>query len=125
MNIPLCHKCQNALFALNVFCPHKSQTLMGCKLDSRITSYEKASILCSLLPPAIEVTPKRDIRTPKEWCDFFGVEIIDPDGWRGTSPSWNTRITRDMFKSRYQASTVRTVDKEKFKVWKHYLEGNS
>lgn len=143
-NIPLCHKCADALFALNVFCPHKSQTLMGCKRDSRINSYEKAGVLCPLLPPAIDViatlekvpelrpkleklkvtrhSAKRDVRTPEQWCEFFGVEVVDPDGWRhGHQPSWDTPITRDMFKERYQMSTCRIVDANKWAQWRHFL----
>ena len=69
------------------------------------------------------VSAKRDLRTPAQWCETFGVEVVDPDGWRNNEPSWNTPITRDMFKARYQASTVRTVDAKKFAPWKNWLEG--
>jgi hypothetical protein len=58
---------------------------------------------------------------PEQWCDIFGVQVIDPDGWRGTFPSWDTPITRDMFVSRYRTSTVRIVDFEKYRAWKHII----
>jgi hypothetical protein len=121
---------------------------MGCKRDARITNHQKACAMCPILPPAIDVvatlekvpelrpkmaklkttkvSAKRDIRTPAQWCEFFGVEVIDPDGWRhGKQPSWNTPITRDMFKERYFMSTVRVADKAKYAQWKHYFEGNA
>lgn len=69
-----------------------------------------------------KVSAKRDVRTPAQWCEFFGVEVIDPDGWRhGHQPSWDTPITRDMFKERYQMSTCRIVNANKWAQWKHYL----
>ena len=144
MNIPLCHKCADGLFALNVSCPHKSQTFVGCRRDSRITSHTLACIFCAILPHNriidVEVVstvvvpakrkknPKRKVvnhltrLTPTEWSDLFGVEVIDPDGWRGAmKPDWNTPITRDMFKTRYQMSTCRVVDKKKYAQWQHFL----
>jgi len=68
--------------------------------------------------PAIDIpAPKR--KTPVEWCASTGVQVLDPDGWRHQSPSWETPITWDMFLSRFNESTVRIVDKEKYLLHKH------
>lgn len=129
MNIPLCHKCVDGLFALNVDCPHKSQTFVGCRRDSRITNHGLACIHCPILPREEEVI---DVETvvavpvrfkPTKWCDMFGVQVVDPDGWRhGHKPDWNTAITRDMFIERYNMSTTRIVDREKYRRWRHVFE---
>ena len=113
---------------------------MGCREDSRITNYQLALLHCMLLerepvidivstpiePKLIPVKPKAKVvnhltrMTPTEWCNVFGVEVIDPDGWRhGYQPDWNTRITRDMFISRFMESTTRIVNGEKYAKWKH------
>jgi hypothetical protein len=52
---------------------------------------------------------------PEDWCKMFGVEVIDPDGWQGTKPDWDTPITLDMFKSRFVVSTTRVSDKAQYK----------
>lgn len=47
------------------------------------------------------------LRTPAEWCDEFGVSVIDPDGWRGDlSLPWETPITETDFWRRAMVSTL-------------------
>lgn len=101
---------------------------MGCKRDSRITSHEKASMLCPLLEPAIEVktdvvTPKKKEfvnQTPAEWCDKFGIEILDPDGWDRRDPRcMEYAISCDDFINRYYDSTSRIVDMTKYQNYRH------
>jgi hypothetical protein len=124
MNMPLCHKCADGLFALNVDCPHKSQTFVGCRRDSRINHWTKTQTLCPILPKAIdvEVIPNNAQcrRTPGEWCEMFGVKVVDPDGWRGRNPTWFTAIPFDMFLSRYCESTTRVLNQTVFRKSRLY-----
>jgi len=62
---------------------------------------------------------KRDLRTPTQWCDFFGVFVIDPDGWRDRELSFYEPITCDMFLDMFRRSTVKIVDQQKYYQWKH------
>jgi hypothetical protein len=49
----------------------------------------------------------QDLRTPQAWCDRYGLDIRDPDGWRGKdAPSWETPITLPDFWRRFGQSTV-------------------
>jgi hypothetical protein len=63
------------------------------------------------------VNPK--YKKPSEWAELTGVEILDPDGWRNGGPSWETPIPWDMFLSRYNESTVRVVDKVRYKAYQY------
>ena len=125
MKTPLCHQCIHGLFALNVFCPHKSKTQMGCALDSRINNYEQASILCSLLEPAtveVKAEVKREFlnRTPAEWCAHFGVSILDPDGWDRSDPQCMAYcIPQDDFIKKWCVSTGSIANKAKFAKYQH------
>lgn len=48
-------------------------------------------------------------KPPIEWCIEMGVQVMDPDGWRGPgAPSWDEPITREEFVQRVSVSTVRT-----------------
>lgn len=63
---------------------------------------------------------KKTRHTPEQWCEQTGVYVLDPDGWRGeNSIGWNVPIPWDMFLSRFNASTVRIVDKEKYLLHRH------
>lgn len=47
-------------------------------------------------------------RTPDAWCALYGLEIVDPDGWRrADAPSWDTLISLPEFWRRFTASTTR------------------
>ena len=58
--------------------------------------------------------------TPNEWCEIFGVEVIDADGWRGER-DWQTPIGLREFMWRYNESTVRIVDKELWGALKKFF----
>jgi hypothetical protein len=48
-----------------------------------------------------------DLRTPQAWCDRYGLDIRDTDGWRGKDAlSWETPITLPDFWHRFGQSTV-------------------
>lgn len=52
-----------------------------------------------------------EMRTPAEWCLIEGVEVLDPDGWRGTSGRpWTDLISLAEFKNRLIVSTMRRVN---------------
>lgn len=49
-------------------------------------------------------------RTPEEWCEQYGVDILDPDGWRGKNdPPWTEPITLADFYDRALHCTVRNA----------------
>jgi hypothetical protein len=55
--------------------------------------------------------------TPDEWCARYGLEIADPDGWRGRdAPPWDQPIGLVEFAERYAQCTARdvTADRELF-----------
>lgn len=61
-------------------------------------------------PAAVSV----ELRTPEEWGELYGVDIMDPDGWRSAdAPAWTEPITLADFYKRARRCTVRncaTVD---------------
>lgn len=55
-----------------------------------------------------ERTNKVAMRTPDEWCELLGLDVLDPDGWRvPDSMPWGTPITRAEFEQRASISAVR------------------
>lgn len=47
-----------------------------------------------------------DVLKPQEWCDRYGLTILDPDGWRqAVAPDWNERIALSVFYVLLAAST--------------------
>jgi hypothetical protein len=47
---------------------------------------------------------------PAEWCERLGVEVLDPDGWRGRdAEDWDEPISRREFDRRLATSTHRPV----------------
>ena len=53
-----------------------------------------------------------EMKTPDEWLrtpDFFGVTVIDPDGWDRSNlkESWSTPISLEEFKLRLSECTCR------------------
>ena len=44
-----------------------------------------------------------------DWCGLFGIQIIDPDGWRSGGPTLDTRITLKDFNARIGISTISSI----------------
>lgn len=44
---------------------------------------------------------------PEQWERMLGVEVLDPDGWRGNMLAWEIPITREDFLRRAAESTTR------------------
>lgn len=65
-------------------------------------------------------------KTPEQWSAKFGVQVMDADGWNRASEDWksewNHPITQDMFISRFQRSTTRVVDREKYQMYIHLFQ---
>lgn len=85
-------------------------------LDEVITGFSRVTSGLHRLWDTYPATPKM---TPASWCYKTGVEVLDPDGWRQQAPYWEEAITWDMFLSRFNESTVRIVDKEKYALHQH------
>lgn len=105
---------------------HQLHTTVGSACSEHILRFglntRKAERASTTLPaPLIENKRIENKRmTPKQWSELFGVEVIDPDGWRnGSNITWLTPITQDMFIARYNASTVRVIDRERHQQWRH------
>jgi hypothetical protein len=47
------------------------------------------------------------LKTPAEWADEFGYEILDPDGWRIDGKSFEEPVDVREFGWRWAISTVR------------------
>lgn len=64
-----------------------------------------------------ETNDKGPSMTPQDWCDHFGVTILDPDGWRYGSPygckSFFDPLNREDFLRRYALSTATIMPSEK------------
>ncbi len=46
-------------------------------------------------------------KTPDTWCDQYGLEVRDPDGWRRDHTPWTEPITLPEFWRRYAGSTAK------------------
>lgn len=73
--------------------------------------------------PAIEIKAgcsRTNRKTPAQWCEKFGVEVIDPDGWDRTDPQCMAYpLRQDQFIERYQRSTCRVIDRAKYLPYRH------
>jgi len=64
-----------------------------------------------------------NLKTPAEWCEKFGVEIIDPNGWNRKNPnSMEIPISCQTFRDKYWLSTTHIADRTKYDEYKHLLE---
>ena len=50
------------------------------------------------------------------WANIFGIEIIDPDGWRHTSRELTEGIDLAKFLDRIVTSTIRPINKDRYAV---------
>jgi hypothetical protein len=101
--------------------------MVQCVADvSEKTLLFKAAVIRQQKHRADAASPKVKTfnrRTPAQWCEFFGLQVIDPDGWPlDGSPSWDTPISGGDFKERCHRSTCRVVNPENYFRWKHYLD---
>lgn len=77
---------------------------------AKVVEFAKAKTGCS----------KTNRKTPAQWCEKFGVQVLDPDGWDRTDPNcMSYPISQDMFIKCYQLSTCRIVDSDKFRKYQH------
>jgi hypothetical protein len=54
--------------------------------------------------------PGEVLKTPSDWCLVEGIEILDPDGWRGVGGRpWTDPITLAEFNNRLIVCTMRRV----------------
>ena len=61
-----------------------------------------------------------NLKTPAAWCDKFGIEIIDNDGWNRRNPHcMEVPISQSEFISRYFVSTGRIVDRVKYAQYQY------
>ena len=64
---------------------------------------------------------KTKLRTPDAWSEYFGIQVMDPDGWNRAASNWqeewNRPLTKAEFLSRADVSTSRPVDKERAKCY--------
>jgi hypothetical protein len=78
--------------------------------------------LCDAIEDSIDyrliTNPVRRMH-PQQWCHKFGVEVIDPDGWRSAGMDYHTPITQDQFLGLFRGSTTGFVNREKFLVYRH------
>lgn len=47
------------------------------------------------------------LRTPEQWCEVTGVEILDPDGWRMDGQHFEEPIGFEEFERRLVYCTIR------------------
>ena len=51
-----------------------------------------------------------DRRPPEEWCERYGLIVLDPDGWRTPgAPAWTDPIGLAEFHERSLLSTLKDV----------------
>lgn len=51
-----------------------------------------------------------ELKMPEEWCAEYGLQIADPDGWRGAAaPPWDQPIGLVEFADRFAQCTVNTA----------------
>ena len=62
-------------------------------------------------------------KSPEQWCEKFGVMVLDPDGWDRASADWtsewNRPLTQDQFIDKFQRSTKSITDRKKYLQYKH------
>lgn len=92
---------------------------MAAELEQVRGELDRRSRLASALrdrrAAAATPTPTNGKRTPEQWCAEYGIDIRDPDGWRGKGdPPWEQPITLPDFFRRAVRSTCWRVTTD---VW--------
>lgn len=54
-------------------------------------------------------------RTVLKWCDIFGIELVDNDGFRGFDIN-KTEITLDLFLEGINVCTINPIDRTRYCV---------
>lgn len=91
-----------------------SDTLADCRADARRDG-EPFTVALDPGDPAIDCPRCRlrlatDVLRPEEWCDRYGLIILDPDGWRThDAPDWNEPVTLGVFHTLLATSTANAV----------------
>lgn len=81
---------------------------------------DEDKLLSHLTPAYQRGCSRTNLKTPAEWCAKFGVEVLDPDGWNRKDPNcMKYPITQSEFIEKYQHSTARVVDYEKYLTYRH------
>lgn len=126
----ICLERKLANLVSGVGCESVLRKAMNMRKAERATEKKQASNLSHIS----EIVPLKDgtlavtqhpakRRVPLFWCRRFGVEVIDPDGWDRTNPSWMmVPITQDQFIDKFQRSTTRVVDRVRYNVYKHLFQ---
>lgn len=60
---------------------------------------------------------KEKLQTPAKWCEELDARVIDPDGWRDGSRSWDDPIDFHEFHDRFMRCTVDT------RGWPYFVNG--
>jgi hypothetical protein len=61
------------------------------------------------------------LHTPTEWNNFFGIEILDNDGWRNSESDFTKPIGLEEYISRMVKSTIHIVDSNRYqKLYFYY-----
>lgn len=64
----------------------------------------------TMASPAERQEQAEQLRTPEQWAAQLGVEIRDPDGWRGKdAPDFKAPCTLSDFEARLAHSTIRSM----------------
>lgn len=50
------------------------------------------------------------LRSPSEWGEIFGIQVLDPDGWRHDGKPWDDPIDVAEYRRRVWPSTVRVTE---------------
>lgn len=54
-------------------------------------------------------------RTGLEWAEYFGIEILNENGWHIVGKTLKDKTTVTEFVDMFYSSTVYTINKEKYK----------
>ena len=83
-------------------------------VDAKATAYSVFKDAINKQSVVQEEDDNVEKRTAEQWCEEYGVDIADPDGWRHPdAPAWDEPITLADFYQRVSQSTTRVVGEER------------